>query len=249
MQDILLGTSQWSFTCENTVWIQPLAACTKPQGESTLKRYKVQRLDSNPQNQTQGAALGLAELVEPRTPPHLSPFGRQEVCPRAGAKGAQWSALVMRGSRGLGEAQIPFQKTEWERKIWSISWRRQKKVIDALEASVHQDSVLILTFYSYASFCVPKFYLNAHLTSVHKAPNIPHYPLQWIPGIHFHKLSVSLISAPQQVSEMYTTVCPFSFTRFSVNLERWEENYSCSYVIPIFIFFFSGPWICFCGLV
>lgn len=134
MQDILLGTSQWSFTCENTVWIQPLAACTKPQGESTLKRYKVQRLDSNPQNQTQGAALGLAELVEPRTPPHLSPFGRQEVCPRAGAKGAQWSALVMRGSRGLGEAKSLFKRLngkgkydlfhEEGRKKWLMLWKR-----------------------------------------------------------------------------------------------------------------------------
>lgn len=61
---------------------------------------------------------------------------------------------------------------------------------------------------------------------MHKAPDIPFYPLQWIPRIQFHNLSVSLISAPQQVSEIYTTVCPFNFTRFCVNLERWEENYS-----------------------
>lgn len=44
---------------------------------------------------------------------------------------------------------------------------------------------------------------------MHEAPGIPFYPLQRIPRIHFYTLSVSLISAPQQVSETYTMVCLF----------------------------------------
>lgn len=153
MQNILLGTSQRSFTCENTVWIQPLAACTKPQGESTLKWYKVHRLDTNPQNQTHRAAFRLAELANTLTPSCLSCHRRREPCPRANTKGAQCSPLVMRGSQYLGEdaeAQIPYQKTEWERKIWSISWRRQRKSdwCFGSECVVHQKNILILTFYS-----------------------------------------------------------------------------------------------------
>lgn len=97
MQNILLGPSQRSFTCENTVCIQPLAACTKPQGESTLKWCKVHRLDTNPQNQTPRAAFRLAELVSPLTPTCLSHYGRREPRSRANTMAAQCSPLVMEG--------------------------------------------------------------------------------------------------------------------------------------------------------
>lgn len=88
---------------------------------------------------------------------------------------------------------------------------------------------------------------------MYKAPDIPCCALQRIPRIHFHNLSVSLISAPQQVSEIYTTVCPFNFTHFIVNL-REKEDYSwfiCDFNSHFFflLFFFFLSTDCFCGSV
>lgn len=88
---------------------------------------------------------------------------------------------------------------------------------------------------------------------MYKAPDIRCCALQRIPRIHFHNLGVSLISAPQQVSEIYTTVCPFNFTHFIVKLRAGRRIIPGSYVISIltfsFSFFFFCPWTCFHGSV
>lgn len=136
MQSILLGTSQRSFTCENTVWIQPLAACTKPQGESTLKWCKVHRLDKNPQNQTHGAAFRLAELADPLTPSRLSRYGRREPCPRANANRAQCSHRAP-GTLGRMLRHKPLiKRLSGKGKYDLVHEEGRKKVIDALEVSV-----------------------------------------------------------------------------------------------------------------
>lgn len=114
------------------------------------------------------------------------------------------------------------------------------------EHAGHEESILVLTFCSKTSFCNLKLHLNIHLSLMYKAPDIPCCALQRIPRIHFHNLSVSLISAPQQVSEIYTTVCPFNFTHFIVNL-REKEDYSwfiCDFNSHFFfLFFFFCPRI------
>lgn len=74
---------------------------------------------------------------------------------------------------------------------------------------------------------------------MYKAPDIRCCALQRIPRIHFHNLGVSLISAPQQVSEIYTTVCPFNFTHFIVKLRAGRRIIPGSYVISILTFSFS----------
>lgn len=138
MQNILLGPSQWSFTCENTVWIQPLAACTKPQGESTLKWCKVHRLDTNPQNQLPRATFRLAELVNPLTPTCLSHYRRREPRSRVNTMARVLSSCYG-GCLYLGEdaeAQIPYQRIEWERKITKIHEEGRDKVTDALDLSM-----------------------------------------------------------------------------------------------------------------
>lgn len=146
------------------------------------------------------------------------------------------TVLSLQGALVLGEdaeVQILYQKTDWEKKTWPISWRRQRKSdwCSQSECAGHKETMRVLTFWRETPFCDLELYLNIQLSLVHKAPAIPRCPLQWVPGIHFRDLSVSLISAPQQVSEIYTTVCPCNFTHFCVNLERWEKNYSWLIVI------------------
>lgn len=155
MQSILLGTSQRSFTCRNTVWIQPLVVCTKPQGGSTLKRCKVHKSDTNPQTQTHRVVFRLAELAS-----RLSWALSQGNHKGSTALSSCYERLPVLGEDA--EVQIPNKKTEWERKILSIPWRRQRKSdwCSGDVHMVHQESILILKFYTKTFFCVPELCLH-----------------------------------------------------------------------------------------
>lgn len=91
-----------------------------------------------------------------------------EPCPRTITKGAQHSPSCYEGLPVFGEdaeVQIPNKNIEWERKILSISWRKQRKSdwCSGNEHVVHQESILILKFYSWTFFCGPELCLNIHL--------------------------------------------------------------------------------------
>lgn len=125
MQNILLGTSQRSFTCENTAWIQPLAVCTKPQGESTLKWCEVHRWDKNPQTQIHRAVFRLAELAS-----HLSWALSQGNHKGSTALPSCYERLPVLGEDA--EVQIPNKKLRGKWKYYLFPKEGRGKVIDAL---------------------------------------------------------------------------------------------------------------------